>query len=57
MSGDQIGRLTVAILCLVLVGSGLIARRLDAGTTLRLALIWLTIFAAVAIVIRSLGLA
>jgi hypothetical protein len=57
MNGDQFGQLTVAMLCLVLVGSGLIARRLDAGTTVRLALIWLAIFAGLAISIRLLGIA
>lgn len=57
MSGDQFGQLTVAMLCLVLVGSGLIARRLGGGTTIRLALIWLAIFAGLAIVIRLLGFA
>lgn len=52
MSGDQGAYLLYTVLLLVLVGSALVARRLPAGKTLRMALAWVAIF-AVGILIMS----
>lgn len=46
MTGDDVARLMATGLLLVLVGSSLIARRLDAGQTIKMALAWSAIFAA-----------
>ena len=46
MTGDDVARLVATGLLLVLVGSSLIARRLDAGQTIKMALAWSAIFAA-----------
>lgn len=51
MSGDQIVSAIAGLMCLTLVGSSLVARRLAVGTTLRLALIWLAVFAAATFVV------
>lgn len=45
MNGDQTLQAVAATMCLVLVGSSLIARRLPLGQTVRMALGWLAIFA------------
>lgn len=47
MSGDQYAQLAGAVLMLVLVGSGLIARRLPLGSLARMAAGWLLIIGAV----------
>ena len=47
MSGDELARLAWGFGAILLVGSGLIARRLPIGTTLRYAVGWLAIFGAV----------
>lgn len=44
---DQTGSLIYAVLLLVLVASSLFARRLPVGETLRMALTWILIFAAI----------
>ena len=46
MNGDDIARLVATGLLLALVGSSLIARRLDVGQTIRMTLAWSAIFAA-----------
>lgn len=46
MTGDDVAGLMATGLLLVLVGSSLIARRLDAGQTIKMALAWSAIFAA-----------
>lgn len=46
MSGDQTGNLIYGIICILLVGSSLAARRLPLGQTLKMALAWVAIFAA-----------
>ena len=46
MSGDDVVRLVSTGLLLVLVGSSLVARRLDAGQTIKMMLAWSAIFAA-----------
>ena len=46
MNGDDVVRLISTGLLLVLVGSSLVARRLDAGQTIKMALAWSAIFAA-----------
>lgn len=45
MNGDQALQLTAAILCLVLVGSGLIARRIPLASTFKMSAAWVAIFA------------
>lgn len=45
MNGDQALQAVAAAMCLVLVGSSLLARRLPIGQTLRMALGWIAIFA------------
>lgn len=52
MSGDQGAYVLYTVLLAVLVGSALVARRLPAGKTLRMALAWVAIF-AVGILIMS----
>lgn len=47
MTGDDTARLLMALLMIVLVGSSLFSRRLPIGATLRMALAWVGIFAAV----------
>ena len=47
MSGDQAASLIAGIMCLVLVGSNLIVRRLALGQTIKLALVWAAIFAVI----------
>lgn len=47
MSGDDITRLIMGAMMLMLVGSSLAARRTNAGQGLRMALAWLAIFAIV----------
>jgi aspartyl protease family protein len=47
MSGDQAGNLIYGLVCLMLVASSLAARRLPLGQTLKMALAWVAIFAAV----------
>lgn len=46
MNGDDVARLTSAIVMLVLVASSLAARRLAWGQAIRMALIWATLFSA-----------
>lgn len=57
MTGDQLGGIVASGLCLVLVASALIARRLDAGTTIKMGLAWAAIFVALVAVIRLSGIA
>lgn len=45
MNEDQALQATAAVMCLVLVGSALVSRRLPLGQTLRMVLIWVAIFA------------
>jgi hypothetical protein len=47
MNGDQIASMIAGVMCLTLVASSLAARRLNWSQTLRMALIWAAIFAAV----------
>lgn len=47
MTGDQTARIVWAVLCLVLVGSSLLARRLPWSQTLKMTLGWAAIFAFV----------
>lgn len=49
MTGDQVAQLLAVFMMMALVGSSLIARRLPLAQTVRMALIWLLIFAAVLI--------
>lgn len=53
MNGDQALQMVAAIMCLVLVGSSLLARRLPLGQTVRMALGWVAIF-AVCLLVYSL---
>lgn len=45
MTGDQTAQLVYALGCIVLVGSALLARRLEFGQVARMALAWMAIFA------------
>jgi hypothetical protein len=54
MRGNQIASAAFAIGCMVLVASGLAARRLPARRLLGLALLWSGIFAGAALLARSL---
>jgi aspartyl protease family protein len=47
MNGDQTASLVGAVMMLVLVGSGLIARRLPIAATLKMALSWVAIFGVI----------
>ena len=47
MNGDQTASLVAGLLCLTLVASGLIARRLAWAETVKLALVWAAIFAVI----------
>lgn len=49
MTGDQVAQLLAVFMMMALVGSSLIARRLPLAQTVRMALIWLLIFATVLI--------
>lgn len=55
MSGDQLAGLTASLLCLVLVGSSLVARRLEGPALLRLGLIWAAIILGLVALIRLTG--
>ena len=50
MTGDQFAGMIAGFMCLTLVGANLLARRLALGTVIRLALIWMAIFAVAAVV-------
>lgn len=50
MTGDQTASAVYALLCIVLVASGLAARRLPWGQTLKMAAAWVAIFAVGAVV-------
>lgn len=47
MSGDNNASLIFGLLCLVLVASSLFARRMAVGTTIRMLLAWVAVFAAI----------
>ncbi len=53
----QMVQVVVILLAMVLVVRGLAMRRMSAGRTARLAILWLAIFAAAAATIAMLGLA
>jgi hypothetical protein len=55
MSGDQVASAAFAIGCMVLVGGGLVARRLPAKRLLGLALLWAGIFAGAALLAHWLA--
>jgi hypothetical protein len=55
MSGDQMASAALATGCMVLVASGLAARRLRAGRLLGMALTWAGIFAGAALLARWLA--
>lgn len=46
MNEDQALQTVAAVMCLVLVGSALVSRRLPLGQTFRMVLVWIAIFAA-----------
>jgi hypothetical protein len=56
MTADQFGASAAALLCLMLVGSALISRRLPWPQVARLALIWAAIIVGLVAVIRLLAL-
>lgn len=50
MSGNDAGELVYLLLALVLVGSYFVSRRMPLGQTLKMALAWVAIFGAVALI-------
>ena len=54
MTQDQLLSTIAPLAMLALVGSSLMARRLPAGTVMRLALLWLAIFAGLFLVVRAI---
>lgn len=54
--GDQAVGVIASVMCLVVVGSALLARRLEGRAMLKLALIWAAIIFGVVAVIRLLGI-
>lgn len=57
MTGDQLVGVVAVGLMLVLVGSSLVARRLEWPKVATIALAWAAIFVGVVLVLRLLGLA
>lgn len=50
MNGDDAGQIIYLVLALGLVGSYFVSRRMPLGQTLKMALAWVAIFGAVALI-------
>lgn len=55
MTGDQTAGVITGLMCLILVGSSLAARRLPLGRSLKMALAWVAIFAGVYVLMLFRG--